>query len=114
MFKFQSQVLYEQLSLFAKEVFVLSGKLPAYESNGLIKQLRGLASGILEDYAESSVRTSKTGNYITEKCVTNIAKISSLIDLCHHLGYIDKFVHDKWLWSCNDTVKRLYDSEKHK
>ena len=112
MFKFQNSVTYEQLSLFAKDIFVFSGRLPTYESNGLIKHLRNLASTAIQDYAEGTIRPSKFGATSLERCIVTIAKISTVIDLCHLLGYIDKPTHEKGLWSCNDMVKRLYEAQK--
>jgi hypothetical protein len=109
-FKFQNQVVYERLRLFSKDVFIFTGRLPNYERHGLIHQLRHLATDLLENYAATSVR-SAPGNPI-DSCVTTVAKIAALIDFCAQLDYTDPTTRDKWLLSCDEVTKRLYETRK--
>ena len=112
-FKFQSHVVYEQLSIFIKDVFQFTGKLPDYESNGLIRQIRNLAITLIQDYSEGFTRTSKTDSAEgLEKCIVSVAKITSLIDLCHRLNYIDKKTNERWINVCDELTKRLYETHK--
>lgn len=112
-FKFQSSVIYEQLSLFAKDIFIFTGKLPNYESNGLIQQIRTLASELLTDYATGYIRTDKADPaHALDKCITGVAKISALVDLSCQLKYIDHTVHAKWILICDEITKRLYETHK--
>lgn len=112
-FKFQSHIVYEQLSIFAKDLFQFTGKLPDYESSGLIMQIRNLAITLIQDFTEGFVRTSKSESTAAmEKCIVSIAKIVSLIDFCQRLGYIDKRTNDRWTNICDDLTKRLYESRK--
>jgi hypothetical protein len=90
-FKFQAQVPYEQLRIFTKDLFEFTGKLPNYESNGLIRQIRNLA---------------------IDNCIISVAKIAALIDLCSHLKYIDHYTRDKWLLTSDQVTKRLYEARK--
>lgn len=112
-FKFQSQVVYEQLRIFTKDLFEFTGKLPNYESNGLIKQIRNLAIDLLQEYVEGNVRTHKP-NYENslDNCIASIAKIAALIDLCSQLKYIEARTRDKWFLTCDEVTKRLYESRK--
>lgn len=113
MFKFKSHIIYEQLRTFNKDLFVLTGKLPNYESNGLIKQIRNLSVTTVQDFVEGQTRTSKgnTGESM-EKCIVSIAKIASLIDLCESLGYVDSKTNERWGNICDDLTKRLYEAHK--
>lgn len=112
-FKFQSQVIYEQLRIFTKDLFEFTGRLPNYESNGLIKQIRNLAIELLQDFAEGHVRTNKSDAQDSlDKCIAAIAKIAALIDLCSQLKYIDSRTREKWLLTCDEITKRLYESRK--
>jgi four helix bundle protein len=112
-FKFQTHVVYEQLSLFCKDIFVFTGRLPNYESNGLIQQIRNLASGLLQDFAEGYIRTDRSDPKVAlEKCIISVAKIASLIDLSCQLGYIDHSTHNKWVLTCDEITKRLYETHK--
>lgn len=114
-FKFQSQVQYEQLRIFTKDLFEFTGRLPNYESNGLIKQIRNLAIGLLQDYAEGQVRTDKADSTnAIDNCITSVAKIAALIDLCSQLKYIDSKTMQKWMLTCDEVTKRLYDTRKNK
>jgi len=112
-FKFQSHIVYEQLRIFTKDLFEFTGRLPNYESNGLIKQIRNLGISLLQDYAEGHVRTTKliVENSI-DNCIVSIAKIAALIDLCAQLKYIEARTRDKWLLTCDEITKRLYDTRK--
>ncbi len=81
-FKFQGSVIYEQLTIFVKDIFVFTGKLPNYESNGLIQQIQNLASSLLTEYAQGYARTDNSDPEIAlDKCIVTVAKIASLIDL---------------------------------
>ena len=112
-FKFQSQVIYEQLRIFTKDLFEFTGKLPNYESNGLIKQIRNLAIDLLQEYAEGSVRIDRSGGEKSiDNCIVSVAKIASLIDLCSQLKYIDAHTRDKWLLTADEITKRLYETRK--
>jgi four helix bundle protein len=112
-FKFQSQVIYEQLRIFTKDLFEFTGRLPNYESNGLIKQIRNLAIDLLQEYAEGNVRTDKVdAQQAIDNCIISIAKIAALVDLCSQLKYVDHKTRDKWLLTCDEITKRLYDSRK--
>jgi four helix bundle protein len=112
-FKFQGTVIYEQLSFFAKDIFIFTGKLPNYESNGLIQQIRILASNLLTDYAEGNVRTEKSDpTTALDKCIIGVVKIASLVDLSCQLKYIDHTVHTKWMLICDEITKRLYETRK--
>jgi hypothetical protein len=112
-FKFQNSVIYEQLTLFAKDIFIFTGKLPNYESNGLILQIRNLASELLTDYAGGLSRTDKSDpTAALDKCIIGVAKIASLIDLSCQLKYIDHTVHTKWVLICDEITKRLYETHK--
>jgi four helix bundle protein len=112
-FKFQGSVIYEQLSLFAKDIFVFTGRLPNYESNGLIGQIRNLASSLLQDYAQGYVRTDQSNPEVSlDKCIVSVAKIASLIDLSSQLEYIDYSTHSKWILICDEITKRLYEARK--
>jgi four helix bundle protein len=112
-FKFQSHVVYEQLSFFAKDIFVLTGRLPNYESNGLIQQIRNLGSGLLQDFAQGYIRTEHSDPKVAlDKCIISVAKIASLIDLSCQLGYIDHPTHTKYNLTCDEITKRLYDAQK--
>jgi len=112
-FKFQGSVIYEQLSLFAKDIFVFTGKLPNYESNGLIQQIRSLASKLLTDYAKGNARTEKSDPSVAlDNCIVGVAEIASLIDLSCQLKYIDHTTHTKWVMICDEITKRLYETHK--
>jgi four helix bundle protein len=112
-FKFQNHVVYEQISIFAKDLFQFTGKLPEHESNGLIRQIRNLAINLLQDFTEGFVRTSKSeSSEAIEKCIVSIAKVVSLIDLCQRLGYVDKKTNDRWTNICDELTKRLYETHK--
>jgi four helix bundle protein len=112
-FKFQGSVVYEQLSLFAKDVFIFTGRLPNYESNGLILQIRNLASGVVQDFAQGYVRTEQSNQAVAlDKCIIAVAKVASLIDLSYQLGYIDNSTHSKWVLTCDEITKRLYETHK--
>jgi four helix bundle protein len=112
-FKFQGSVIYEQLSLFVKDIFVFTGKLPSYESNGLILQLRNLSSGILTEYAQGYARTDNSDPAVSlDKCIVTVAKIVSLIDLSCQLKYIDHSLHNKWIMTCEEITKRLHEARK--
>jgi four helix bundle protein len=112
-FKFQTQVQYEQLRIFTKDLFEFTGKLPNHESNGLIKQIRNLAMSLVQDYAEGHVRTEKSdAEESIDNCIVSIAKIASLIDLSSQLKYVDAKTRDKWLLTCDEVTKRLYETRK--
>jgi four helix bundle protein len=112
-FKFQGTVIYEQLSYFARDIFQFTGKLPNYETNGLIQEIRNLASSLLQDYATGNVRTEHSNPELAlDRCVISVAKITALIDLCCQLKYIDHSVHSKWILSCDEITKRLYETQK--
>jgi four helix bundle protein len=112
-FKFQGHVIYEQLELYTKDLFVFTGRLPNYESNGLIKQIRSLGIDLVQTFAEGFVRTSQTGAAeALEKCISTVARITSLIDLCFKLDYIDKRTNDRWTNMSDELTKRLYENHK--
>lgn len=112
-FKFQTQVTYEQLRIFTKDLFEFTGRLPNYESNGLIKQIRNLAINLLQDYAEGHVRTDKSDAVASiDNCIITVAKIAALIDLCSQLKYIEARTREKWLLTCDEITKHLYETRK--
>ncbi|OGD09453.1 MAG: hypothetical protein A2184_02375 [Candidatus Moranbacteria bacterium RIFOXYA1_FULL_44_7] len=112
-FKFLNQVLYEQLRQYTKDLFVLTGSFPSYESSGLIPQIRNLGTSLLEDFAESSTRFSESDVPKTlEKCILSIAKITALLDLSFQLKYVNQTTHHKWILASEDLTRRLYDTRK--
>jgi four helix bundle protein len=112
-FKFQTHVIYEQLSLFCKDIYIFTGRLPNYESNGLIQQIRNLASSLLLDFAQGYTRTDQSDpQSAIDKCIITVAKIAALIDLCCQLGYVDHNTHSKWVLICDEITKRLYETHK--
>ncbi|HBC72491.1 hypothetical protein A2379_05135 [Candidatus Amesbacteria bacterium RIFOXYB1_FULL_47_13] len=112
-FSFQNQVTYEQLLIFAKDIFAFTGKLPSYESNGLILRIRNLASSLLQEYALGSTRVSKVNfSQAVEKCIVLVAQIVSLSDLCVHLGYATLTAQRSLILSAEDITKRLYQLRK--
>jgi four helix bundle protein len=112
-FKFQNQINYEQLLIFSKEIYDLTGKLPTYETQGLILALRKHTSSLLENYAVGSTRTSRVSPLqALDNCISIVAKITALIDLCHHLKYISDFAHQNAVSACEDLTHRLYESRK--
>lgn len=112
-FKFQGQVIYEQLLIFSKDIFAFSGKLPTYETDGMILQLRHLTTTLLQDYAVGGTRASKVSfTQAVDNCITTIARITAMIDLTFSLGYIQKPLHQKLILTCEDLTKRLYESRK--
>ncbi len=112
-FKFQSNVIYEQLSLFSKDIFTFTGKLPNYESNGLIQQIRTLAVNLLTDFAQGNVRTDRSDpSEALDRCIITVAKIAALVDLSCQLKYVDHPTHQKWVLICDEITKRLYEFHK--
>jgi four helix bundle protein len=112
-FKFQNQINYEQLLIFSKDIYDLTGKLPIYETQGLILALRKHTSSLLEDYVVGATRTSRTSPLqALDNCITTIAKIAALVDLCHFLKYISDTSHQNMISTCEDLTHRLYDSRK--
>jgi len=112
-FKFQNQINYEQLLIFSKDIYNLTGKLPTYETQGLILDLRQHTSSLLENYAVGATRTSRISPLqALDNCITTIAKIAALVDLCHFLKYISDTSHQNMISTCEDLTHRLYDSRK--
>jgi len=112
-FKFQDTIVYEQVLAFTKDIYDLTGKLPVYEQTGLITALRQLASSMLTDLASGHTRASHMDLHASiHSCIEKVAKIAALVDLCYNLGYLTKPSHSRWLLSCEDLTKRLYEQLK--
>ena len=112
-FRFQDHVVYERVAIFTKEVYSLTGHLPTYEQPGLIQKLRDLASQMLQDLAEGYSHTPDTNESTAiDRCIISMGKIASLVDLCFQLDYLDVITHKKWLMSCEELTKRLYETRK--
>jgi len=112
-FRFHNKVPYEKTLIFTKDLFSLTGKLPDYEKSGVIKQLRAMGSSVLQDLAESYAGRSKDESLRSlDRSIKTIAKIVSMIDLCHNLGYIPSTTHNSWIIACEDLSKQLEETRK--
>jgi len=109
-FRFQEHVVYEQLTLFVADLYTLTGRLPNYEQTGLINSLRQLGNSLLQTFAAGFSRTPDNDPVRSlNLCIETLARIASLIDLGHHLGYITKTAHSHWIHSCEDLTKRIHE-----
>lgn len=112
-FKFQNQIIYERLRIFAKDIYTFSGSLPAYEQTGLIHELRSLTTDLLESFAEGHVRTPKTDPGVSlDHCLIITAKIATVIDLCCQLEYTSSQTQANMINTCDELTKHLYDAKK--
>ena len=112
-FRFHNKIPYEKTLIFTKDLFSLTGKLPEYEKAGVIKQLRAMGSSVLQDVAESYVGKGKEESQRSlDRSLKTIAKIVSMLDLCHNLAYITSSSHHSWIISCEDLSKQLEELRK--
>jgi len=112
-FRFQDHIVYEQLTVFVADLYSLTGRLPTYEQAGLISGLRNLGNSLVQDFAAGYSRTPDNDpTKSLNSCIEKLARIASLVDLCHQLGYITKATQSRWLLACEDLTKRCYEQLK--
>ncbi|HJZ06034.1 hypothetical protein A2634_01000 [Candidatus Amesbacteria bacterium RIFCSPHIGHO2_01_FULL_48_32] len=112
-FRFQNKIAYEKTLIFTKDIFNLTGKLPDYEKNGVIKQLRAMGTSVLQDIAEHySSKGPDDSFHSLDRSIKTVAKIAAMIDLCHNLGYLSSPNHHSWTVYCEDLAKHLEEIRK--
>lgn len=112
-FQFQNKIAYEKTRLFARDIFILTGKFPEYEKSGVIKQLRLMSVSALQDVTEFyASKSPDDASRSLDRAQKTIAKIASLLDLCSTLGFIYSTEIGKWFIICEDLCKQLEETRK--